>query len=77
MIMKDYLNNVVFVIPCLNPDERMEKYVKDLIKNGVKHILLVNDGSSKETTHHFEELDELDEVTIVTHQVNQGKGREI
>lgn len=65
----------MFIIPSLNPNDKTVVYINELIKCGVKHILLVNDGSKKETEHFFTELKSLDEVTILTHKVNQGKGR--
>ena len=69
------LDNIVFVIPSLDPDEKMPEYVRTLINSGVKCVLLVDDGSKLEYKHFFEELKDLKEVTILTHEINKGKGR--
>ena len=69
------LENIVFIIPSLDPDDKMPEYVRSLIKEGVKHVLLVDDGSKEEYKHYFDELKDLKEVTILTHEVNKGKGR--
>lgn len=67
--------NVIPLIPSLNPDEKMIKYIKELIEIGFKKIIIVNDGSSKKYDHYFDEIDKLDECVILKHAVNQGKGR--
>lgn len=69
------LDNIVFLIPSLDPDEKMPEYIRALINNGVKHVLLVDDGSKEEYKHFFIELKDLKEVTILTHEINKGKGR--
>ena len=73
--MKNTLDDVVILIPSLDPDEKMPEYVKALIKAKAKHILLVDDGSKLENRHFFDELEKYKEVTILRHMVNQGKGR--
>lgn len=72
---KELMDKIVFLIPSLDPDEKMPEYVKELISNGAKHILLVDDGSAKDNKHFFDELKDLKEVTILIHEVNKGKGR--
>lgn len=69
------LNKIVFLIPSLDPDDKMPQYVRELISAGAKHILLVDDGSTQENKHFFTELKDLPEVTILTHEINKGKGR--
>lgn len=73
--MAKSLDNIVFIIPSLDPDDKMPSYVKELINAGAKHILLVDDGSKKENKHYFEELKSFNEVIILNHSVNKGKGR--
>lgn len=73
--MAKNLNNIVFLIPSLDPDERMCPYIDELIDNGAKHILLVDDGSHVENQKYFDEALKHKEVKIVRHAVNQGKGR--
>lgn len=73
--MTNSLEKIVFLIPSLDPDDKMPSYVRELIAAGAKHVLLVDDGSKKENKHYFEELKDLKEVTILVHEVNKGKGR--
>lgn len=73
--MKNPLNDLVFLIPSLDPDDKLPTYVKELIKAGVKHVLIVDDGSKQENQHFFEEIANKKEVVILRHVVNQGKGR--
>ena len=37
--------NCVVVIPALNPAEKLEEYVEELIKAGSKQIVVIDDGS--------------------------------
>ncbi|MDO4940331.1 MAG: bifunctional glycosyltransferase family 2/GtrA family protein [Erysipelotrichaceae bacterium] len=73
--MKKQINNLVFLIPSLDPDEKLVEYVENLIENGAKHILIIDDGSKEETRIHFKKLVKHDEVILLRHVVNQGKGR--
>ena len=60
------------VIPSLNPDARLIKLVLELIDNGFKNILIVDDGSEDKII--FDKLREKKEVIVLTHDVNKGKG---
>ena len=64
--------NFVPVIPSLNPDHRLIKLVEDLLNNNFNKIIIVDDGSSDKTI--FNKLKEKDEVIVLTHDVNKGKG---
>ena len=66
--------NYAIVIPTLNPDEKMTDFVDVLVGSGFRDIILVNDGSSAETVRYFEQADAHPEVTVLTHEVNKGKG---
>ena len=60
------------IIPSLDPDDKLIKLVNDLIENNFKKIIIVDDGSPDKTI--FNKLDEKDEVVLLTHEVNKGKG---
>ena len=60
------------IIPSLDPDDKLIKLVNDLIENNFKRIIIVDDGSPDKTI--FNKLDEKDEVVLLTHKVNKGKG---
>ena len=70
----DYKTKVGIIIPSLAPDERLITLVKQLKEEGFLHILIVNDGSSKEYDCFFEKTEKLG-AEVVRHVVNQGKGR--
>jgi glycosyltransferase involved in cell wall biosynthesis len=63
------------VIPAYNPDNKLSWLIDDLYKNDLKDIIVVNDGSSEASLEIFRPLAGL--VTVLTHEVNQGKGAAI
>lgn len=66
---------VTIIIPSLNPDEKLMMVVESLLAAGFKDIVLVNDGSDKEHEAPFLEAARHAECTVLTHEVNKGKGR--
>lgn len=66
---------VCIIIPSLNPDNKLLTLLFDLKTAGFSHILLVNDGSSAEYDWYFETARDTYGCTVLTHAVNQGKGR--
>lgn len=74
-MMNDYLDKIVLLVPSYVPDDKMPQYVKELIKAGVKHVVIVDDGSSIDTQKYFDEIKNLKEVVLLVHDVNKGKGR--
>ena len=67
--------NVTVVLPSLNPDEKLNKVVDGLIGAGFTDIVIVNDGSDEAHMGPFRHAAEHKEVTLLTHEVNKGKGR--
>lgn len=65
----------IIVIPALNPSEKLIAYTDELIRCGAEHIVIVNDGSSKEHEPIFEQLERRSECRILVHKTNMGKGR--
>ncbi|MBQ9963964.1 MAG: bifunctional glycosyltransferase family 2/GtrA family protein [Clostridia bacterium] len=72
--MKRY-TDVTVVIPSLSPDEKLLSLLADLKEVGFAHVLLVNDGSTAEYDRFFAAAREEYGYTVLTHTVNQGKGR--
>ncbi|MDO5519919.1 MAG: bifunctional glycosyltransferase family 2/GtrA family protein [bacterium] len=64
--------NPVIVIPAYNPTKQLVRLIKQLKAETDQPIIVVNDGSTKETIPYFQEIEH--EVTILTHPANQGKG---
>ncbi|MCQ2538325.1 MAG: bifunctional glycosyltransferase family 2/GtrA family protein [Lachnospiraceae bacterium] len=69
------IGNTVVVLPSLNPDYRLNLVVDGVLKEGFKNIIIVNDGSDEEHLEPFRTAAEHSEVTVLTHEVNKGKGR--
>ena len=67
--------NVSVIIPSLNPDEKLKQVVGGLIEKGFNDIVIVNDGSDTEHMEPFETLKSYPQCTILTHEVNMGKGK--
>lgn len=68
------MRDTVIVIPVLNPDEKFRAMLDELIQNGFHRFVVVNDGSDPDRLCFFEEAAARGAV-VLTHAVNQGKGR--
>ena len=69
------LSRISVVLPSLDPDEKLVAVVDGLLEYGFTDIILVNDGSKPENLHYFTELAaQHPEITLLTHEVNRGKG---
>ncbi len=66
---------MAIVLPSLDPDSKFQSVVESLIGSGFRHIVIVNDGSDAQHRHFFDEAAERPECTVLTHEVNRGKGR--
>ena len=69
------LSKVSVVLPSLDPDEKLTAVIDGLLEYGFQDIILVNDGSKEENLHYFTDAAKAHpEITLLTHQVNRGKG---
>lgn len=66
---------VPVIIPSLNPDEKLLRTVEGLVSTGFEDIIVVNDGSDAAHSGIFRELEGFPQVTLLSHEVNRGKGR--
>lgn len=66
---------IALVIPALNPEPLLAGYVKEGIQYGFSHIIVVDDGSGDGYADVFMELETFQEVAVLRHGVNRGKGR--
>ena len=71
--MSDY-QNVLVVIPSLDPDDKLLAVIRGVQEKGFTDILLVDDGSSEDKQHFFDEGAALG-CHVLHHGVNKGKGR--
>ena len=69
------LKKTAIVLPSLDPDRKFQGVVQGLLDKGFEHIVIVNDGSSKENLHWFDEAAEHENCVVLHHEVNKGKGR--
>lgn len=73
--MKNYKTDVTIILPSLDPDEKFLNVVTGLVREGFEDIVIVNDGSKAENLPWFERAAEMPGCTVLTHEVNKGKGR--
>lgn len=66
--------NVTVVLPSLNPDQKLDQVVDGLLREGFTDIIIVNDGSDQAHMAPFTRAAAHREVTLLTHEVNRGKG---
>ena len=78
-ILKETFRKNAILIPALNPPDSLELYIKQLLEENFKYIILVDDGSNEIYSSLFERIVMLnnDNVSIVLlrHEKNYGKGR--
>lgn len=69
------ITDVAIIIPCYNPDKKFINFLNDLTKAGYENIIVINDGSKKDTCHFFNEAVKKYKCDLVSHSVNLGQGR--
>ncbi len=67
--------NITIIIPSYEPDEKLCQVVDAMLAEGFRDIVLVNDGSHPDHVRPFLDAGARPGVTVLTHQVNKGKGR--
>lgn len=68
-------NKYVFVIPALNPDEKLLQVIRDIQKVSNNKILVLDDGSAEASGFVFDKITtEFLDVVLLKHAVNLGKG---
>ena len=72
--MKTY-DDITVIIPSLDPDDRLLEVISGVRAQGFTDILLVDDGSSAENQHFFEQAQAQYGCEVLHHPHNLGKGR--
>src|SRR4030042_1729708 len=67
--------NPLIVIPAYQPNESLIKLVSELIKNSDQKVIVVDDGSESSLKYIFEKLSSFENVQVLRHATNMGKGR--
>ena len=70
----DMRKKISVILPSLNPSDKFDRVVDGLVEAGFEDIVIVDDGSRPENRVHFERAARHPEVTVLTHEVNRGKG---
>ncbi len=66
---------MIAVIPTYQPEEHFLRVIRELLDETEYFIIVVNDGSSKETLDIFNAAEALsDRIKVLHHDVNRGKG---
>ncbi|MGN0747251.1 MAG: glycosyltransferase [Aristaeellaceae bacterium] len=66
--------SAVILIPSLEPDDRLPAYLKQLRERGFERMVVVDDGSSGKAQPLFDQMAQMEGVTVLHHEVNHGKG---
>lgn len=69
--------NIIVIIPALNPDNKMIMLIKELRENGYNNIIVVNDGSKDGSKLYFKLASQEYNCVILKHAVNLGKGQAV
>ena len=68
--------NISVILPSYNPSQKLIEAVDALTKYGFDDIIVINDGSSKDSSKQiFEQVKTSPHVTLIIHEKNMGKGR--
>ncbi len=63
------------VIPVFNPEHALIEYVQDILKNPLRPVIIINDGSDSAHSEVFCRLSSLEDCIVLTHETSRGKGR--
>jgi glycosyltransferase involved in cell wall biosynthesis len=72
--MANSFPNIAILIPSFNPDKNLTNLVKKLSLDSWSQIVIVNDGSINESNHIFDKLKDINNVHVIAHSSNKGKG---
>ncbi len=73
--MNNISDDAALIIPAYEPDEALVKLIEDLTEYGLYNIIVVDDGSGDKYKHIFDRVSAISSCTLLTHEVNKGKGR--
>ena len=69
------LEQLVIVLPSLDPDDKFDGVVQGLVDAGFAHVVIVDDGSDAAHQIHFDKAAQHPCCRVLHHGVNKGKGR--
>lgn len=68
------MNEFIVLVPSYKPDEHLRRVVEDMRAAGFSRFVIVDDGGGETYAHYFAEVSAMEGVTVLTHEVNRGKG---
>lgn len=68
------MEKISIIIPAYKPDEKLIGTLQALVKAGFSDLLIVNDGSGEAFAPIFAQVEAFEQVTLLHHTVNRGKG---
>ena len=68
------MDKISIIIPAYKPDEKLIRTLQSLIAAGFSDLLIVNDGSGQEFEPVFAQAEAMEQVTLLRHTENRGKG---
>lgn len=68
------MDEIMIIIPSLNPDKALTEVVDGLLEAGIHNILVINDGSAAEYLEPFKYAEKRG-CEVISHEVNKGKGQ--
>jgi glycosyltransferase involved in cell wall biosynthesis len=71
----DCLESLAIVLPSLDPDTKFDRVVEELVERGFAQIVIVDDGSDEAHQCHFQKAEAYEQVHVLRHGQNRGKGR--
>ena len=73
------INSISIIIPCYNEEKTILKVIENILAlkltNISKEIIIVDDGSTDSTTHILDNFINSENIKILKHQKNFGKGK--
>ncbi len=69
------MDDVVIMIPCLNPDDKFITHLNNLKNAGYSRIVVIDDGSAEAYRHYFDTAVNEYGCDLVRHNINLGQGR--
>ncbi len=68
------MEKISIIIPAYKPDEKLIRTLRQLVEEGFSDLLIVDDGSGETYAPIFKAVEAMDQVTLLRHTVNRGKG---
>lgn len=69
------MKTCIIIIPAYKPSIKLKELIQNLQQEWVSKIVCIDDGSGKEFAEIFCEIERIENVCVLKHAINMGKGR--